>query len=204
MKSRVFFCISGIILFIILFMAGQGMAQIVYLGYCGTNQQKECPNLNQLEECRGGDPRWLHMDKAIPGPEYLAVSHNNGTGGWYDMTNENITIGIKPGMHVWGIPGTEDQYGYNTHLHENPPTPENAIPMHEVNPGGKLAYLQQDGTGVWLYPWEDPPPLPETAIYTQSELDQAVEEERNSWDVDGDGKMGMAEVIRALQVLTAQ
>jgi hypothetical protein len=39
-----------------------------------------------------------------------------------------------------------------------------------------------------------------TGQYTQQQLDQAVLEERQKWDVSGDGKVGLEEAIRALQV----
>ena len=37
-------------------------------------------------------------------------------------------------------------------------------------------------------------------LYTQADLDQAVQEERNKWDANRDGKIGLEEAIRALQV----
>jgi hypothetical protein len=39
-----------------------------------------------------------------------------------------------------------------------------------------------------------------TGQYTQQQLDQAVLEERQKWDAGGDGKVGLEEAIRALQV----
>lgn len=42
----------------------------------------------------------------------------------------------------------------------------------------------------------------ETITYTQEELDQAILQERLKWDVGDDGKIGLPEAIRALQIVS--
>lgn len=39
-------------------------------------------------------------------------------------------------------------------------------------------------------------------LYTQDDLDQALIDERRIWDIGGDGKVGLPEAIRALQVVS--
>jgi hypothetical protein len=39
-----------------------------------------------------------------------------------------------------------------------------------------------------------------TGLYTQADMDQAVQSERQKWDANGDGRIGLDEAIRALQV----
>ena len=39
-----------------------------------------------------------------------------------------------------------------------------------------------------------------SGLYTQADMNQAVRSEREKWDVNGDGKIGLDEAIRALQV----
>jgi hypothetical protein len=57
-----------------------------------------------------------------------------------------------------------------------------------VNTGGK--------TGIS----EDKAILSPIFGYSQAELDVAVSEERERWDVNGDGRVGHEEAIRALQI----
>jgi len=42
---------------------------------------------------------------------------------------------------------------------------------------------------------------PATGLYTQAQLDQAVKAEQLKWDANGDGKIGLEDIIRMLQVL---
>ena len=43
-----------------------------------------------------------------------------------------------------------------------------------------------------------------TGLYTQEELNQAVLNEREKWDINGDGRIGLEEAIRALQITSGQ
>lgn len=67
--------------------------------------------------------------------------------------------------------------------------------------GGKLIVGRQ---GEWMVPVNIHAEygLSSQRYYTQSELDQAVQEAVAVWDANGDGRIGLEEAIRALQIVS--
>ena len=47
-----------------------------------------------------------------------------------------------------------------------------------------------------------PTPTPTPTCYSKEQLDAAVAAERQKWDANGDGKIGLEEAIRALQIVS--